>query len=720
MFRGLRQSLLGAGAAACLALYAYGVQSQTRVTGGAGEVLLQADTLTFDRDQDLVLATGHVELTQGGYTLRAETLTYNQRSDVITASGNVVLMQPTGEVVFAEQVELTDDMKEGFIRGFSTLLKDDARLAAAGARRLAGTRTELDRAVFSPCALCAGDPTRAPLWQIKAAKIVHDSETHDLTYTDAWIEFFGVPVLYTPYLSHPDPSVERRSGILTPSLVLAGDLGTVVRTPVYWAIAPDRDFTFRPIWTTEAGQVLGGEYRQRLANGNFSLRASGAFDEHQSPQGRSETQAHIDTDLLLNLTDTWRAGGNLFLTTNDTYLERFDISAEDTLISRAYAEGFWRRSYALAETYYFQGLRAEDDQGHIPFVLPKLNFNYVSEPIWRSGRTSLDANALMLTRNDGTNTGRMSLHGGWRQPFAGVLGGDRLTFSATLRLDAYNVQDGAVPPQDVAQNGTFLRALPQLALDWSYPFIRRGATFSILLEPVAQFVLAPNGGNPSEIPNEDSINLDFDDTSLWNGNRFPGDDRVEGGARVDYGLRAAWYGDSGARATGFLGQSYRFNDDATFPANSGLEGHMSDLVGRLDLSPNKYFDALYRFRIAQEDWSVRRHELAFRAGPRAFHLGIDYNFLAGSGEFADRQEIGGKLTSKLTDTWSFSGHARSDLSDDGRMISMGGAIEYQDECFDIILGFNRRFTRDRDIPPSDSIMLRVNLKYLGDSAKRGV
>lgn len=134
-------------------------------------ILMTADELSFDQDLGTATARGNVEIVQGERVLNANAVTYNQRDDIVTASGNVVLLEPTGEVIFAEFAELTDDMREGFLRGFRMLLNDDTRLAAVSAQRRGGTRTELSRAAYSPCITCQGMDGE-PLWQVKDRKSV--------------------------------------------------------------------------------------------------------------------------------------------------------------------------------------------------------------------------------------------------------------------------------------------------------------------------------------------------------------------------------------------------------------------------------------------------------------------------------------------------------------------------------------------------------------------
>jgi LPS-assembly protein len=139
--------------------------------GNDAPVLVTADELQYDQELGLTVAKGHVELSQNDQILLADTVTYNQRTDTVTASGHVSLMQPSGDVAFADFMELHDNFRDGFIKDVRLLLSDRSRMAGNTARRVGGTRTEVRRGVYSPCELCAQDPTHPPVWQIKAENI---------------------------------------------------------------------------------------------------------------------------------------------------------------------------------------------------------------------------------------------------------------------------------------------------------------------------------------------------------------------------------------------------------------------------------------------------------------------------------------------------------------------------------------------------------------------
>ena len=180
-------------------------------------MLVTADELQYDQDLGLIIAKGHVELSQDDQILLADTVTYNQRTDTVTASGHVSMTQPTGDVVFADYMELHDNFRDGFIKDVRMLLSDGSRLAGNTARRVGGMRTEVRRArLFALRALRRRSDARRRSGRSRPRTSVDDKEPQIVEYHDAIMEIDGFPVFYSPYFSHPDPSVKRASGFLPP------------------------------------------------------------------------------------------------------------------------------------------------------------------------------------------------------------------------------------------------------------------------------------------------------------------------------------------------------------------------------------------------------------------------------------------------------------------------------------------------------------------------
>jgi len=669
-----------------------------------------ADEVRHDRELGVVTASGAVQVVHGERILNADTISYNQRRDFLTASGNVSLLEPTGEVIFADYMEVTGDLKDGTIANIRMILADGARVAANGGRRSGGNTTTFSKAVYSPCNLCPEDKTKAPLWQVKAVKVLHDKTEQTIEYRDAWLEVAGVPVMYTPYLSHPDPTVKRRSGLLAPTFGGSSDLGATAWVPYFINIAPNRDATLTPFYSAKEGPGLLGEYRHRFMDGEMIAQASITEDSEDDIRG------HIDSEGRFDINRTWRWGYDLKRATDDTYQRRYGLGSDDTLTSRLFAEGFRKRNYFAANAYAFQGLEVNDDPGETSLVLPMFDYNHVGEPDRLGGRTELDVNLLALTRSDGRDTRRMSVNAGWRKPFYTDFG-SAFEVATNLRGDLYHTSGLVRPGQPDKWSGVSGRLVPQASLDWRHPFVRGEGSGNVyqIVEPIAAVVVSPYGGNPQTIPNEDSIDFVFDETNLFSANRFPGLDRIEGGPRFNYGLKWGVHG-AGGSTTAFLGQSYRFKEDDTFAEGSGLKQKFSDLVGVVHIAPNEFLDLFYRTRLDKEDFTPNRNEVRLITGVPMLRLTTNYVFFDSpkGSEFSGREEINFTVSSQVNRYWRTQIFGTRDLTENGGQRLFGGTLTYEDECLVFSVVARRMYFQDRDLRPSDSVTLRVEFKTLGE------
>ncbi len=672
-------------------------------------VLLRADTMSHDRQLGVVTASGNVEVSRNNQVLLTDHLVYNQRDDVLTATGNVSLLEADGTVFFAEYVELTGDLKNGVVRDIRIILADGARIAANGGRRTDGTIHEMSKGVYSACNLCADDPTRPPLWQVKAVKLTQDNQTHDVSYEDAWLEIKGVPVAYTPYFSHPDPTVKKRSGLLPPSFGSSSDLGMLVRVPYFYNISPSEDITLTPFIASDEGPGLIGDYRRHFQKGKTEVTASITQDSENDVRG------HIDSQGRFDINNSWRWGFDAERATDDTYMRRYKFGSPQSLTSRLYTEGFRKRNYFAANTYAFQGLQADDDPGTTPLVLPMLDYRHVGQPGKFGGRTRMDVNLLSLARSDGTDTRRFSVDAGYDIPYTAPMG-DVYTLSTSLRGDIYQVNDLDRGDGEDTYNGVTERLIPEVALNWRYPFVKSEGRILQIFEPITSFIVSPYGGNPDTIPNEDSLEVEFDDTNLFNSSRFSGLDRVESGPRVNYGARWAAYGAGGGYTSVLFGQSYRLKEDDTFTEDSGLRDNLSDVVGRLQVSPNQYLDLLYRTRLDKEDFTPRRNEFTMSTGPRSLRLSAGYVFFdrQQESEFTDtREEWRSAVSAQINRYWRTTTSVVYDAEQkESRSYDM--SLIYEDECLIFDTRLARSFYSDRDLVPSDSIIFRVMFKTLGE------
>ena len=681
-------------------------------------VLITADDLVYDQDTGAVTARGHVEIAQEDRVLLADQVNYSEKTQDVIAAGNVTLLEPDGTVLFSDYMKLKDDLKAGVVNSIRVLLSDNSRMAGRQGVRAPDNKTTLDRAVYSPCHLCEEDPTRAPLWQIKSYKVVHDQEAKQISYEDAFLEFYGVPVAYTPYFSHPDPSVKRKSGFLAPSIGSSSELGTRIALPYYWAISPERDLTVTPIITTEQGLVMLGNYRALTDTGNYNIEMSGTYadmyDSDTQSLSRQGWRGHVFAQGRFDLSSNTRWGFQLRRASDETYLRRYRFEDASRLRSQIYTETFMGDSYFSVNAYSFQTLREREGALSTPLILPWMTYNFVAPTDRLGGRFTLDANALVLQRESELSSRRLSLKSEWRRPFYSRFG-EVYTLSLGLRADGYSSENNFDSAGREVQPISG-RVVPEATLEWRLPFVRSWGSLRQTVEPIGSVTVAPYGGNPDRIPNEDSPTVEFDDSSLLSSDRFPGLDRVESGPRAMAGARTGFYADNGGAATVTVGQVFRLKPDTQFASSSGLAGTQSDYVGRIDLLPNSFIDLSHRFRLRESDLSLAQNEVRAIFGPEQLKFDIGYIDVAGDPSdpgLPQRTELYTAARAAISENWSIKGSMRRDLTEGGGLLGTGAMLSYIDECIETDFVFTQRFTTDRDIKPSTSFNVVVRLLNLG-------
>ncbi|MFI5020155.1 MAG: LPS-assembly protein LptD [Alphaproteobacteria bacterium] len=689
--------------------------------------LLSADRVSYDDQLGLIVASGHVEISQSDRVLLADTVTYNQHTDVVTASGNVSILEPNGEVAFANYFELTQGLKEGVAQNFRLLMTDKSRFAAAGARREGGVLTEMVNGVFSPCNLCKDDPERPPLWQIKAARIIHYEDTHDIVDEDAVLEMWGIPVAYTPYFSYPDPTVKRRTGFLPATYGDNTYLGYLVKLPYFWAIDDDKDLTIDPVLMTKTNPVMNGQYRERWGNAQIDLQGSltdaEAFNEAGTPKPGTQLRGNFKGTGTLNIDEDWRTGFAAERETDIYYLSRYKIiyNQPTTLTSNAFLEGYYGMSYNALNAYTFQDTRLQVNLRDLPIVAPIYQVNYRGEPGDYGQYWTVDANAMNLFRPSGVYTRRISQRTAWEVPYTSSIG-DKYSLAFSLQSDGYDTNSNLDPNAPVAVGSrTAARLLPQAKLDWRYPWARSDGDIQEVIEPHFALIAGTQGRNRG-IPNEDSTDFEFDEQNLFNFNPFPGVDRVDGGERAVYGVSVGAYGNKGGSTSLFLGQMYQLHRDRdAFTGGTGLEQNLSDVVGRLQIKPMTFLNFDYRFELQDNNLKPQRSEVTMSGGTPPLGAGLTFIDLTQQvpGEGLTKvEQFGPNVTSNLIDHWTVSAYILRDLVF-GQFRNYGLTLTYRDECLTVTGALTRNYTYTIQTPPSSTFLVTVIFKDLGDIAFGG-
>nr|WP_314076035.1 LPS assembly protein LptD [uncultured Roseococcus sp.] len=719
-----------------------------RAAGDDGPVTFTADEVEYDRDRARVVARGHVEAWQNGRFLRADSFTYDRNTRVAVVQGNVQIIEADGQVFYADEAELGEGFRDGVLTEVRARLAQNARMAGNGARRTDGTINDLSRVVYSSCNLCAEDPTRAPLWTMSARMATQDRNTQRISYRDATIRIGGVPVLYTPFFSHPDPQTPRASGFLFPTLGYTRLLGAFAQTPYFWAIDDQSDLLITPTFAQKVYPNLAGEYRRLFNSGELQIQGSiGYFDNDAAQRLGAGANEQIDRHLSghifsrgrFNIDENWRVGFDLNRASSDSYLRTFRLEYRRVLTSQAYAEGFWgTESYARIDARAYQGLRSTDDTSRTPYVAPNAIFEHAPRKQIAGGWLTTDVGLLGLTREIGTFSQRLSTRATWDRPFQDGQGGIWTVRTQADVLGYYAGGQDISPTNLPAANGTHVNANFRAALDWRMPFMRSAGDWGTqLIEPRVQFVTGPNMGHQLRFPNEDSLDFEFTDANMFNLNRFNGRDRLEGGTRVDAAMRASWNFANGGRVEGLVGRSYRIAGTNNLPPGQGLDQRASDWVGRATFSPVSWVEILGRARLDSESGQHRASEAVAslqlgRVGPLDnTYLSAGYLYqrpqpLLFAGD-QGRNEVsfggGAQYRTASGAVYRASATMRYDLKLE-RPVLVQATLGYEDECFILEGRLMRRYAQDlvthQDFVGNTVFLVRVGFKTVGDYFFRAI
>lgn len=714
-------------AATCLFVYTLPVHAQEMAST---PIAFEADRLTHDEEMNILTASGAVELSQDGRILKADTVSYNRTTDTAVATGNVIISDPNGDVYFADSATLNRDMTRGLVKQLRIEMADGSRLWSEHATRKNDSTTVFDGARYTACTPCKTDPDATPPWQVKAKEVTMDQDEQMIIYRHARLEVGGMPIIYTPYFSHPDGSVERKSGFITPDIGWTSELGGIFEARYYYDIAPNTDMTFGLMATTQEGPVLKTNLRHRFDNArlevNSSITHSGRVDSSSGNDVaiKEEWRGHLFADLDWSINREWRAGLNINLASDEQYLNQYDISGSDILENEVFVERFSGRDYAGMRLMAFQDLRtgevSDTDQ---PDVLPMGEFSFYGQPnALLGGRWSWNGSFLNLFRDtNGQDMMRASSTAGWQRrlitPFGLVT-----TADLSIRGDLYRTSDRIAAQNNPTESNTEsdYRIIPTAHFQAEYPLAKRFETATLKLTPLASVTLTSDVDNDNSIPNEDSSDVQLDALNLFEVDRFPGIDRVEDRSRLTYGVRTGLYADNGNYADVLLGQSYRMhNDDNPFPNGSGLEDQESDFVGQVTAGTrgDLDLDLNYRFQVDGRHFQANRHEaeLDMSYGPVRFNPQYLYaRGIQGTDYEESREQVSATASLQLTQEWGVSAYGKYDLGEDPGLLLSGVGVDYTHQCYTFSAATVRNLT-DRSSGNSEtSILFRIGLKNLGE------
>ena len=698
------------------------------------QIQFEADGASYDDNADLLSVFGNVVLRRDGQSVRADQLTWDRKTGQIVAQGNIRFVDADGNQLFTDRLELTDELCAGAMENMLLALREGGRLAAIKGERIEDGKVLLHNAAYSACAVedDKGCP-RTPSWRITARRVIYDPERKTVRFEGARAEVFGLRLMPLPGLVIATDG-RPISGLLIPNFQFSASNGVQISETWYQRLADNRDLAVTGYLFTEAPPMVSAQYRQLTSHG--ALQATGYVTRSSripvgAPNASSQAdfRGYLFTNGRYQFDPNWSVNFSGRVTSDRTFLRRYDISRDDRLRSTAQLERIDADSYFSLAGWATQTLRVNDVQGQVPFAIPEIDYRRrFTDPVL-GGRVQIQANSLAITRTAGQDTQRAFASAQWDlrrlTPW-----GQEVTVTALARGDVYHSDENALTATATYRGnpGWQSRGLAAAAVDLKWPLVGSFLGGTQVLTPRFQVVASPTLRN-LEVPNEDARSIDLEDSNLFALNRFPGYDRFEDGVRFTYGLD--WqFERPGLRINSTVGQSYRLSSNPTLlPDGTGLSERTSDIVGRTEVRFKDVVKVTHRFRLDKDDLSVRRNEFDASVGTQGTYLEAGYLRLnrdigGGIEDLKDREELRLAGRVSVARNWSLFGSGVFDLTganEDPAIVGADGfqpirtrlGIAYEDDCLEIDLTWRRDYVATGDAEKGNTFQIHIAVKNLG-------
>ena len=733
-----------------------------------------ADKLTYSQDNNIIEAIGNVlAKNQDGKQISADKIIYNKTTQLLKTYGNSKFSDVKNRTLTADNFEydlekkiITAENKVKFLDNyknvyyFSKLNADDKFNEIIGYNlnsdlnkekfqskdkfnefvepRLSGKEVSIKDNItiikdgrFTSCK-SSNEKEGCPFWNLNADLVTHDKEKKQISYKNATLDLNNIPVFYTPYFSHPDPSVKRKEGFLAPSFSsLGADIGSTIKIPYFYPVSESADFTISPTYYFKQNPLLLGEYREKYKNG--SLTFEGGFTEGYKEITNTQTDGsrhHLFGNLNLNFTDkildTSEFNTKIQRVNNPTYLRvnkinstidgfKTNLVKEDLtkLTNEIYLNSFGKNESLNFKTAAYQNISTSKASDQYEYLLPEIIYSKYN----LMDNNNLNFNSSFRSLNANTNQNKTTfinnLDYTTQESYNTNLG---IGYKFLTKINNINYYSDYKTPNENLNS----QINPVVGLDASLPFAKLSKESEQYLIPriLTRY-------SPGKMTNARSNDTLLSTDNLFSINRMNSDELIEKDLSFNIGLDWMWKEKKTNKdltqdqANISVGQVIKFNEDADMPTKSSLQNKTSDLVTKVNyLSPGN-FDVTLKNTLDNGFNHIYYNDLNFKKFLDKGKQGeINFNFYEKNSHIGNERYAKANLTSYLTDNtkliMSTDRNLKTDLTNSHKL-----GIENENECIRYGFYFQKNYSSDKDLRPATSIFFGITLLPFGDNYTTG-
>ena len=654
-----------------------------------------ADQVNFDNENEIVNADGNVTIEMDNIFIESGKATYKKTIDEFDASENVKIIEFTetgNNKYYSNKLITNKNFTSSNAKGIKIRMSDNSRIVGKEFKK-EGDISIISDAQYTPCNEDEYLLKNCPGWKLRAKTVFHDDKTKTVYYDNAILYILNTPILYTPFFSHPDPSVNKRTGFLAPTIKNDNELGQVLSAPYFINFASNHDLTVTPTIQTTENNYLTTEYRLLNSKGLFNIKAN--VNDNEDRKG-TRHYLFVDGDLESNLS---KFNFSIQTTNNDTYMKKNQLNELNILKSGVFIEDRINNNYFTLEAKSYKHL-STTSANQWEYVLPSLHYyiNSIDDPFF-NGNLSNTINFLYTSNLSKNKTANISSEFAWNKET--VDGEYGLVFSNYIET---RVLYNNINYESNNNDSDEIRLFPQFSTKISLPMSKNSQNFSQTLSPILMPVVAPyNNYTTDKVINPGNI---------FSRNRASSLSEWESGPRINYGLE--WYiaYQDLYDAKFLLGQSIKKNKESSNVSDEVSDYMLSSSFGLGDLG-----FLTSNFIIDKNDVYIKDNTSIASIGNKKLKIVAEYEYT--SDKFGNPEEqigIGTKINLFKNIDVKYSG--KRDLYNDTN-IGYETGLYYENDCLAVQFRYYRDLTKYKDVADSEGVSFSITLKPFGEQKTYG-
>jgi LPS-assembly protein len=638
--------------------------------------------------------------------LKGENIEVSMKTNEKTNNDNFFIK--TGVFNLKENKFLAKDISAILRKDLFGNNENDPRIVAVSAKN-DGPVTFFEKGVFTSCK----KTDKCPPWKISAEKIEHNKTKKQIIYKKAWLEVYDFPVLYFPKFFHPDPSVKRQSGFLTPDLSSSQNTGSSISTPYFYVISDDKDITVKPQLFDNNKFLLQNEFRQKTKK-TLSILDFGFVKGHDSNNNdKGDTRAHMFTSSAVDLSlDNYLNSMlkiNYQKTTNDNYLKIFNLESpilpvNNTVLESIIELDLEHKDYDLTASFEMYETLEGSSNDRYQYVLPSYNFskNFFLESI--KGSFNLNSQGNNTLEDTNVTTSKIFNDLNYSSINNMLDNGIKTNFDIFLK----NVNTTGKNNPEYKEN-LHTRLMSAYTFNASLPMINKTSSTFNTLEPKLSLRLSPN-----QMRDNNTLERRIDINNIFNTNRLSMDESFESGESVTLGLN---FKKEKVNTINELSEIeeyidfklatvFRLKEEKNIPRNSTLNKKTSNLFGQFNFKPIKNISFGYNFSLTEDLDTFEYNSLTAKMKYENFTTQFDY--LKESGVIGKNNIIENKTEYNFNDANSISFNVRENrelnLTEYYNLI-----YEYKNDCLVAGVKYKKNYYNDADIKPVEELFFSITI-----------